>query len=100
MLTLKEVHDFLGGHEGWFIDGNTLAFEKSFERYDDARRFVESVGKAAVALQHFPTLLWDINKVKITTSTYLQNGEQGIDELDKKLAEEIEKEVGKDKDGI
>ena len=73
----------------WREDGNALVQDYEFADFAAAMLFVNKVAKVAEAIGHHPDILvhgW--NKVRLTLSTH---SEGGITDLDRQLAEAIDR---------
>ena len=89
VLTQKEIEERIKDLDGWkFIDSH---LEKEFQFIDfyNALSFVVKLGVEAEKLNHHPDILiHSYNKVKVTTTTHDENG---VTELDIKLADRLER---------
>lgn len=88
MMTLAEIQAGMLKLKNWSLEGKAIAKEIELESFKDAVDFVNRIAQAADTHGHFPTIMIELNKVRIYTTTPEENG---LSEKDFKLAAEIDK---------
>ncbi len=89
VLTQKEIEERIKDLDGWKLIDSRLEKEFQFIDFYNALSFVVKLGVEAEKLNHHPDILiHSYNKVKVTTTTH---DEDGVTELDIKLADRLER---------
>lgn len=88
MMTLADIQNGMTKLKNWSLEGKAIAKELEFESFKDAVDFVNRVAQIADMQGHFPTIMIELNKVRIYTTTPEENG---LSEKDFRLAGEIDK---------
>ncbi len=89
VLTQKEIEERIKDLDGWKLIDSRLEKEFQFIDFYNALSFVVKLGVEAEKLNHHPDILiHSYNKVKVTTTTHDENG---VTELDIKLADRLER---------
>ncbi len=89
VLTQKEIEERIKDLDGWKLIDSHLEKEFQFIDFYNALSFVVKLGVEAEKLNHHPDILiHSYNKVKVTTTTHDENG---VTELDIKLADRLER---------
>lgn len=75
VLTTEEVERALAAHRGWKRIGDALVRELIFKEFEDALRFVERVGQAAVDYRRRPDMcISEYNHVRLRVSNLKHAG--------------------------
>jgi len=89
VLTRKEIEERIKDLDGWKLVDDHLEKEFQFIDFYNALSFVVKLGVEAEKLNHHPDIfIHSYNKVKVTTTTHDENG---VTELDIKLADRLER---------
>jgi 4a-hydroxytetrahydrobiopterin dehydratase len=86
-LSPTERDEFLEGHPGWALDGETISRTFVFNDFVAAMGFVTSVAIAAERADHHPDIDIRWNKVTLTLSTHSAGA---LTTKDTSLATEVE----------
>lgn len=88
-LSQDEINSRLKDLPGWELQGNYLEKKFKFRLFKEALDFFNKVGEVAEKLNHHPDiLLYNYNKIKVSTTTFAIGGK--ISENDFNLAKAIE----------
>lgn len=87
LLESNELDRFLGEHDGWSRDGDSIVRTYVFEDFTQAMGFVVSVGLKAERAFHHPDIDVRWNQVTLRLSTH---SEGGLTEKDIELAAAID----------
>lgn len=69
VLTGQQLNQALAAQRGWRLRGEELVRELSFRDFDEALRFVDRVGQAAVDYQRRPDMcISEFNHVRLSIS--------------------------------
>ncbi len=87
-LTKKEITESIKKLHGWRLKGTSIDRNFKFDSFEQAINFINKVAHIAAIENHHPNImLWNINNVKLTITTFCTGA---LSRLDFILASEIE----------
>ena len=88
ILTKEEIAESIKKLRGWLLKGTTIEKTFKFNNFEQAVNFIIKVADVASIENHHPDiLLWNINNVKLTITTFCTGA---LSRLDFSLASKID----------
>ena len=88
ILTKKEITESIKKLQGWRLKGTAIEKNFKFDSFEQAVNFINKVAHIASIENHHPDImLWNINNVKLTITTFCTGA---LSRLDFNLASKID----------
>jgi 4a-hydroxytetrahydrobiopterin dehydratase len=87
-MNLMGIRNRMGELKDWGLESNSIMKEFEFGSFKEAVEFVNKIQEISDKMEHYPVILINRNRVRITLSSLIENE---VTDKDFELAKEIDK---------